>query len=201
MTVPKAVVFDLGKVLVDFDYSIAARRIASRGRMGADAILRFIDQTALLHRYETGLLSNEEFYREVCVATGFGGNFAEFAATFGDIFSPIPAMVDFQASLRQRGVPTYILSNTNGLAVGHLREHFPFFNTFDGYVLSYEHRVMKPDPKIYELVEREAGRRGSELLYLDDRAENTAAGAARGWQVIVHESPEQTLAEARELGL
>jgi HAD superfamily hydrolase (TIGR01509 family) len=200
-TVPKVVAFDLGKVLVDFDYGLAARRIAARSKLNPDGVRKYIDGSALLFRYETGLISSEEFYREVSAATGFCGDFAEFALLFADIFFPIPPMVEFQAALRKRGFPSYILSNTNDLAVTHIRRRFPFFSNFDGYVLSYEHGVMKPDPKIYEIVERDARCRNTEILYLDDRPENTATAASRGWQVIVHESPEKTLEAVRNLGL
>ena len=53
---------------------------------------------------------------------------------------------------------------------------------------------MKPDPKIYEALEKLTGRRGAEILYIDDRPENVAGGAARGWQTILHETPEETRA-------
>jgi methionine salvage enolase-phosphatase E1 len=89
----------------------------------------------------------------------------------------------------------------NNDAVGHIRRNFPFFANFDGYILSYEHGAMKPNEKLYEVVERASGRRGAEILYLDDRPENIAAGAARGWQVILQESPEKTLAEIDKRGL
>jgi FMN phosphatase YigB (HAD superfamily) len=60
---------------------------------------------------------------------------------------------------------------------------------------------MKPDAKLYEVVESKTGARGAEILYLDDRPENIAAGAERGWQVILQESPEKTRAAVERLGL
>ncbi len=60
---------------------------------------------------------------------------------------------------------------------------------------------MKPDMKLYEVVERQADRRHQEILYVDDRPENVAAGAARGWQVILQETPEKTFAAVEKLGL
>jgi len=60
---------------------------------------------------------------------------------------------------------------------------------------------MKPDASLYEVVERESARRGAEILYLDDRPENIAAGAARGWQVILQETPEKSRAAVQQLGL
>jgi 2-haloacid dehalogenase len=198
---PNVVVFDLGKVLVDFDYSIAARRLAGRGKLLADEIRNFIDNSPLLFRYETGLLTREQFYREVCSATGFSGDLNEFGSFFADIFVPIEPMVELHAALRERGLPTYIFSNTNDLAVGHIRRNFPFFGKFDGYILSYEHGAMKPDARLYEVVEKESGRRQAEILYLDDRPENIAAGAARGWQVILQESVEKSRSAIEALGL
>ena len=114
---------------------------------------------------------------------------------------PIEPMVNLQAALRQGGLPAYVFSNTNELAVEHIRRSFPFYANFDGYILSYQHGAMKPDARLYEVVERQSAHRGAEILYLDDRPENVAAGAARGWQVILHQTPAQTQAAIRKLGL
>ena len=201
MIVPKAVVFDLGKVLVDFDYSIAARRIAARGTMPIGEIAQYINQSSIFVQYETGNVSTAQFYDEVRRVTGFRGDLAEFSGCFADIFVAIEPMVRLQAELRRKGLGAYVFSNTNELAAGHIKRNFPFYANFDGYILSYEHGSMKPDAKLYEVVESESGRQKAELLYLDDRPENVAAGAARGWQVILHETSEKSLAAVRKLGL
>ena len=60
---------------------------------------------------------------------------------------------------------------------------------------------MKPDPKIYEALEALTGKRGAEILYLDDRPENVEAGAARGWQVILQTDPEKSRRAIEQLGL
>ena len=200
-TPPEIVVFDLGKVLVDFDYGIAARRIAGKGRLAADEVQRFIDHSPLLFRYETGQINQEQFYREVCAVTGFSGAIEEFGGFFADIFTPIEAMVELHARLRDRRVPTFILSNTNDLAVGHIRRNFPFFANFNGYVFSYEHGVMKPDQRIYQVVERMSGATGEKILFLDDRKENAEAATARGWRVIHHHAPEETIAALQQMNM
>ena len=110
-------------------------------------------------------------------------------------------MVQLQATLRQRGLPAYIFSNTNELAAEHIRRSFPFYANFDGYVLSYQHGAMKPDGRLYEVVEGQSARRGAAILYLDDRPENVAAGTARGWLAILHETPEKSRAAIQKLGL
>jgi len=198
---PSVVVFDLGKVLVDFDYTIAAKKIASKGKLMAEKIYEFIALSPLLLKYETGLISREDFFGSVCEATGYCGDIEEFGSFFADIFTPIDPMVELHTALRQARIPTYIFSNTNDLAISHIRKNFPFFNNFDGYILSYEVGAMKPDAKIYEALEKMAGKRGPDVLYLDDRLENVSAGAARGWQVILQETPEKTLEAIRKLGL
>src|SRR5262245_17577856 len=176
---PEAVVFDLGKVLVDFDYSVAARRIAERGAVAPDAVQKFLDHSPLLFRYETGHINRQQFFDEVRRFSGFKGSIDEFAEFFADIFTEIPPMIGLHRRLRDARVPVYIFSNTNDLAIGHIRRNFPFFAKFDDFVLSYEHGAMKPDAKLYEVVERITGRHGEQLLYLDDRLENVEAGRAR----------------------
>lgn len=198
---PEAVVFDLGKVLLDFDYSIAVRKLGARSRKAAVEITDFLLRTPVMAQYETGLLSDQGFYEAVCQGTGYTGKLEEFAASFGDIFTPIEPMVQWQGALRARRIPTFIFSNTNTMAVDFIRRTFPFFSCFDGYILSYEHRAMKPAARIYEVVEETTGCRGAQLLYIDDREENTTAGAARGWQTILHTSPATTLDQAGKLGL
>jgi HAD superfamily hydrolase (TIGR01509 family) len=186
------VAFDLGKVLVDFDYHIAVSRIAARSKLPPDGIKTFLGCSCAIIDYECGRLTREEFYEQARKATGFRGTIEEFGDFFADIFTEIPPMIELHAGLRRRGIPTYIFSNTNDLAVEHIRRNFPFFRNFDGYIYSYEVGAMKPEAKIYEVLEKLAGRHGADIVYLDDRPENAAAGAARGWRTILHETPEKT---------
>jgi FMN phosphatase YigB (HAD superfamily) len=201
MIVPSVVVFDLGKVLVDFDYGIAARKIAQACGMDAFAVKKVLDQSPLLIQLETGLMTDEQFYQKVCAGTGFKGCYEDFCGTFADIFWEIEPMIALHQTLRAKGVPTYLFSNTNGIAIRHIRERFSFYPKFDAHILSYEHGCMKPDAPIYEVVERLSGRIGQEIFYLDDRAENIEGGAKRGWQAHVHRAPSETIALAKRLGL
>ncbi|HKS37186.1 MAG TPA: HAD family phosphatase [Verrucomicrobiae bacterium] len=201
MAPPEAVIFDLGKVLVDFDYSIAAHRIAARARMTAPDIQASIDHSPLLFRFETGRMSREEFFAEVRSTTGFDGTLQEFTESFADIFTPIEPMVRLHSELRRAGIPTFIFSNTNELAVGHIRSRFPFFGDFDGYILSYEHGSMKPDDALYDVVEATTGRRGASLLYFDDRLENVKTASGRGWRAVHHISPDESRKAAQQAGL
>lgn len=194
------VVFDLGKVLLDFDYTIPARRIAefSDAPLGAAGFLAA--NAPLLVRYESGLINTTQFCDEMRRAIRFTGNAETFSEIFADIFSPIEPMLQLHSALRAQGVRTFIFSNTNDLHISHIRKRYPFFASFDGYILSYEHGAMKPDAKLYEVVERETGCSGGEIIYFDDRAENVAAGTARGWNAILHETPEKSRAALERFG-
>ena len=198
---PKCVIFDLGKVLVDFDYAISSQKIAAKSNSSAAEVQKLIDHSPLLFSYETGQIDKTEFYRQVCKLTGYRGRQEEFEPEFSDIFSEITPMTQLQAQLRQAGVPTFILSNTNDMAVGHIRRTFPFFSNFDAYILSFEQKVMKPHVGIYEITEHITRHRPEEIVYIDDRAENLAPAAARNWKVIHHRSPEETISVLKTLGL
>ena len=68
---PGIVVFDLGKVLVDFDYSIAVSRIAGRSRLTPSEVEHFFFHSPLLVDYESGRLTRQEFFDQARQATGF----------------------------------------------------------------------------------------------------------------------------------
>lgn len=199
--IPKVVAFDLGKVLVDFDWHLGARRLAAHSKVSAADLPELFDSWPPLMHFETGHITKEQFFEEARRRTGFAGSLADFDAAFSDIFQEIPAMVALNETLRQRGVPTYIFSNTNELHYDHIRRRFPFFGHFDGYVVSSKSGAMKPDARIYQAVEERTGRRGAEILYLDDKAENIAAGLARGWQALHHTTPETSRAFVEQVGL
>lgn len=201
MVTPRTLIFDLGKVLLDFDYGIAIRRLVPRCRVDLEALRRTLTQDSLLLEYESGRRSTPEFFSEVQRLTGYAGTIEEFRHVFGDIFTPIEPMVRLHAEAHARGVPTYLFSNTNELAITFVRARFPFMRQFDGQILSYEVKAMKPEPPMYELAERMSGFRGPEIFYVDDRAENVEAGWQRGWQGIVHQDPAQTRSALVRLGV
>jgi HAD superfamily hydrolase (TIGR01509 family) len=198
---PAAVIFDLGKVLLDFDYDIAVGRLARDSDVSPDAIRGLLGAQGLLERYESGRLSSEAFHAALRAGTGYRSGYAAFRAVFADIFSPIDPMVALHGRLRERGVPTYILSNTNEIAIAHIREAYAFFGDFDGYIYSYEQGALKPGEPLYRAAERVAGRSGADLFYVDDRAENVEAALRLGWRAVLHEDPPRTLAAARAAGL
>jgi putative hydrolase of the HAD superfamily len=194
----KAVVFDLGKVLVDFDYGIAARELARQSKISVEKIRKVIDQSPLLFRYESAQMTTQEFFEEVCRQIGYHGTFEEFTASFADIFTEIPKMIALHRELRAARFPIFVLSNTNEIAVSHIRRNFPFFKKFSGYILSYEQGVLKPKDRIYQITEKITGCRNGEILFLDDKIENIGSACRRGWRTVLHRSPEESIGAVRK---
>ena len=153
---PKVVVFDLGKVLVDFNYSIAVRRFADRSEAGLERVQELVN-SPIQFDYESGLITTDEFFAAVRDGAGFRGNRAEFVEIFADIFSPMERMIPFFDRVKVAGIPTCVFSNTNEIAIGHIRDRFSFYSRFDGYVLSFEEKGMKPGEPIYRVVEQRTG--------------------------------------------
>ncbi len=198
MNRPKAVVFDLGKVLLDFDYGRAAHGLAALSSATAPEIRAALDQSPLLHEYETGLLSTRDFFAEAASRIGFKGDQEAFAARFADIFTPIDDMIALHAELRLAGIPTFVFSNTNELAIAHIRRNYAFYREFTGHVLSYEETAMKPTTRIYQAVEKVTWLKGADLLYIDDRPENIEEGRRRGWRTLLHVDAAETIGEVRK---
>ncbi len=198
---PKVIVFDLGKVFLEFDYMKGAVGIARSAKLPPEDIIRVISGHPALIAYETGRISTDEFFRVMCDVTGFQGSPEEFFEHFTNVFIPVEEMIDFNEQLRAKGYRTYILSNTNQVTVEHIRRSYPFFSHFDGYVFSYECGVMKPDPAIYQAMERLAGVSGEEIFYVDDLPSNVEGARKLGWQAYVHESPTRTIQIAKMLGI
>ena len=151
--------------------------------------------------YESGLITTDEFFAAVRDGAGFRGNRAEFVEIFADIFSPMERMIPFFDRVKVAGIPTCVFSNTNEIAIGHIRDRFSFYSRFDGYVLSFEEKGMKPDEPISRVVEQRTGESGDAILYIDDRPENIAAGEARGWRCVQHSDADGTRAAFRSFGL
>ena len=197
----KVVAFDIGKVLLDFDYRIFARRMAPLTGMDVSTLDALINQSALLAQYESGQLTTPEFFAVVKKETGFDGTETDFGAFFENIFTPIDEVIALHEAVSANGLPTFTFSNTNELAVLHISATYDFWPRFTGHVLSYEAKSLKPEPEIYGVLEQTTGCSGGEIAYIDDRPENIEAGRARGWRVIHHQTPAQTRAALEALAV
>ena len=187
------VIFDLGKVLLDFDFAIAAKELARYSPQEEEQILESINQSPLLHTFERGDWSEAQFFQKLSVECRLEASLEELKKGFAEIFTPVPSMVEFMESLKERGIPVMVFSNTNVTAVDYIRAAFPFFERFDAYCLSYEHGCMKPDTTLYGVAQLMTRCTPGNLLFLDDRAENVHAARQMGWSAIHHQAPENSI--------
>lgn len=198
MQTPEVVVFDLGKVLLDFDYDIAIRRFAERSDVGIDKVRELIN-SSVQYDYESGKITTDEFFSYVRNGAGFQGGRSEFVDFFSDIFSPMEMMLNFFKRVKKAGLPVCVFSNTNEIAIQFISKQYSFYDDFDFYVLSFQEKGMKPYEPIYRVVEKKTMKSGEAILYIDDRLENIETGNRLGWQTVLQNDEVCSIAKAEKL--
>lgn len=169
----KAVIFDLGNVLIDFDHRIAARKIALYCDKNPREIYDFFFDSELTALFESGKISAQDFFKEIKEILNLTLNYHEFLPIWNDIFflSEKNYAVYHLAKELVKGYEIAILSNINILHFNYLKDNFPVFEAFHRLFLSFELKLSKPDPLIYtralEILELTPG----EVFYTDDRPE------------------------------
>lgn len=179
----KFVFFDLGNVLVHFDHEIAVQSVAQLSGHERAVVKDAIFTSGLQDQLETGLISSSQFAQNVITKLACQLDELPLLDAISAIFTPNEPIVVVLEQLKRAGVPMAVLSNTCEPHWGWLlKQNWPVIgNWFDFYVLSYEARSMKPDSVIYQVSEQRSGRAAEHLFFTDDRADNVAAAAARGW--------------------
>jgi putative hydrolase of the HAD superfamily len=197
----EAVIFDIGNVLLKFDYMVAARRL-----MALNGVKELPDREPIVvakAALERGEIDRAEFLRLVRPAFAHGGSDADFLAIWEDIFEENEPMTQLAMQLEERGVPIYLLSNISCIHHEYAFRRYPAFQSFRDAVFSYKAGALKPDPRIYEIAIAQFGVEAARTLFIDDLEENIAAARLLGLQGLVydhrdHEAAELTL---RELGV
>jgi glucose-1-phosphatase len=179
---PQAFLFDIGRVLVQFDFSLAFARLApltGEPLPEAETAIR-----ALLPALETGTLSTAEFLRRGSRLLGGEVTPHLFEEAYCGIFTLNAAMQPVVEKLAAN-FPLYLFSNTSELHERHLFRHYPVFRLFRGGIYSWRAGFMKPDPAIYTKAIALAGVPASHIAYIDDLPENIATGRSAG--LLSHE--------------
>ena len=177
------VYFDLGNVLVNFEHAIATRQLSELASCSFAESQWALFDSGLEIRYETGLVNSVEFVAEINRQLGTSLSEADVLEAVSAIFEPNIAILRGLRHIKASGVAIGLLSNT---CAGHWewikrRRWATVEGWFDPIVLSYEAKLMKPDKAIYLHCEQLCGFSGSQIFFTDDRAENIAAAALRGW--------------------
>jgi HAD superfamily hydrolase (TIGR01509 family) len=187
----RAILFDLGRVLLDFDHHRACQALAAVARrpgVTAEQVREFIFGTDLEPCYDRGQLTDEEFRARICQAFDIAVPAADFARRWADIFWEREGVLPYLAELKARGYWLALCSNTNSLHFEHLeREFAPYLQPLDHLFLSFRMGVRKPEAGYFEQVRehlRGLGIGPPEALFIDDLAANVEAAREHGFPAI-----------------
>lgn len=178
----RAVISDLGNVLLHFDHRLITQRLAALLPDGAWDEAHERQFWPLVHAFEHGTIGSDDFLREAAAVLRLSPALTreQFRDLWADIFWPNTEFIELLTRLRGK-VALVMLSNTNPLHVDFARERFPaLFSLFDATVFSYEEAAAKPDPAMFRAALRRAGTEADETLYFDDIAAYADAAAALG---------------------
>ena len=175
----KAFIFDIGNVLLPFDFSMALRRLQEK----SDAASLAHAMEPVKYAYETGRIGRAEFLEKMREALQYKGTEAELVAAWEDIFTEITAMGDLVRALHGR-YPLFLLSNTSDLHMDYVFKRYPVFGLFKDAVFSFRVKGFKPGREIYEIALRQFGVEAGETLFIDDMQANVDAALELGFHAI-----------------
>jgi len=199
----KVILFDLGRVLVDFDHLRAAERIAGFCSKTPRQIYDlFFESTATID-FEAGKISPQDFYLQVKQMLDLKLSYASFEPIWNDIFflSPKNRSVFGLVNNLRVNYKTALLSNINILHYEYLKQNFPVFGVFDKVFLSFQLGLIKPDKEIYNLVVRDLGVNPQEIFYTDDRPELVESAKSLGLRGCVFTNFNQLISELKDQGI
>lgn len=193
----RTVIFDLGMVLVTFDWNLAIPRFAARSGGDTARVVEFL-QHPFHEQFERSALSEAEFFRRGQELMGFQGTQAEFKQYWNEIFTEIPSSIRLLRVFADR-LPVFALSNTNPWHADYLEARFDWLRLFDERIYSFAVGARKPDPAIYRYALGRAGTAPQHALMVDDRAENIEAARALGMPTLHVTSPAEFERQALRL--
>jgi putative hydrolase of the HAD superfamily len=197
----KVICFDLGKVIVDFDYAVAIRELMKATSLSLAEVTAVLSNNSFINEYETGKISTVEFFRLVSHRLRLEVPLETFKQLWGNMFLPQPLLSEsFLQSLKKR-YRLILLSNTNEIHFEFVEERYPILGHIEERVLSYQVGCMKPDEKIYHTAVAKADVAPEEILFTDDRQENIDAARAIGIQAIQFQSEGQLKRDMKLLGV
>lgn len=179
---PSAALFDIGNVILFFDFGKAARKIESLCPFSAEEIFQKVQP--LTPPLERGELTPGEFFDHASQRIGYQGDRDFLRESFEDIFELNQPVVDWIEELDADGVPLFLLSNTNGIHVPFFESNYEVFSRFQGRIYSHEVGTMKPDREIYRITIETLGIDPAQTIYIDDLPENCEAGIEAGLQAL-----------------
>ncbi|MCP5094737.1 MAG: HAD family phosphatase [Chloroflexi bacterium] len=181
----KAVIFDLGRVLVHYNH---AQTLAALSTYTTNHGAKLIEPNSeMIKQLGRGKINGRSFYQFLVLQAEFTANYDTFVTTFTSTLARNETALDFALNLNARpDITVGIISNTNQVHATWLHKQIPELKQFDSLILSNEVGLQKPDPAIFELSLRELGVTAVNAIFIDDIAENIAGAVAIGMHGVQH---------------
>ncbi len=197
----RAVISDLGKVILWFDNSIFYRKMTAYCPYSVEDIRQIVQGSAeFIILFDTGKITPGEFYARAVAKLEARVGYDDFFAAYRDVFSLNQPALDVLKKLTGK-CRLILLSNTDVVRFAFIKSRFPEILIFDDYVLSFEVGFMKPHPEIYQQALRRAGADTKEAVLIDDLEENIRGAEALGLSGILYKRDTDLEKELRALGL
>jgi FMN phosphatase YigB (HAD superfamily) len=187
----KTVIFDLGKVIIPFDFKRGYQGLEQVCGYPAAEIPRRIATTDLVQRFESGLVDPKDFVEQLSRVLDLRINYDQFCQIWSSIFLPDPLIPESLLEGLSKRYRLLLLSNTNAIHFDMLEKSYPLLRHFHHMVLSYRVGAMKPDPAIFREAIARAECRPDECFFTDDIADYVAAAKREGIDAVQFESRAQ----------
>jgi len=178
------VVFDLGNVLLPFDYSKAINHFNNLKPKLGDRFSKLYQENYHIHRdFESGKITRDEFLKTMVHWLENSIDGKTFCKVFSDIFTLNEDVISLLPQIKEN-YKLVLLSNTNEIHKEYGYEHYEFLKNFDKLFLSHEVGAIKPEEKIYRTVEEYTQKPSAEHLFIDDIIEYVNGAKKCGWDAI-----------------
>lgn len=183
----EAVIFDIGNVLTQWQPEAFYDRVIGQERRRA--LFAAVDLHKMNEDIDAGALFRATIYDWADRHPEWAAEVRMWYDRWIELATPrIEGSIALQRALRAKGVPVFALTNFGRHSFDEAMPKLDFLAEFDRHYVSGKMGVTKPDPRIYAMVEADCGIAPNRLLFADDRADNIAAAAARGWRTHQFES-------------
>lgn len=187
----EALLFDLGKVLIDFNFETGVQALHGACSISRDRLEEVLWDEMWIRRYERGEISTGEFHSYLRDTAELQMDLPAFCGVWSSVFLPGLLVSEELIAALKKKYPLILVSNTNEAHFEFVRTRYPVVDYFDQHVLSYEVGALKPDRKIFEYAIRVSGCRPDSLFFTDDREENILA--AREFGIHSHQFKTEPL--------
>jgi len=195
------IVFDLGNVLIPFDYTRVIKHFNELSAGLGDKFTKLYQENYNLHReFEKGNIPLDKFLSTMTEWLEHKVTGEEFCRVFSDIFTRNQDVIDLLPKLKKNYM-ICLLSNTNEIHEKYGYNNDEFLKTFDKLFLSHKVGAVKPEEKIYRTVENFTGKPPSEHLFIDDVAEYVQGAKNCGWDAIQFTGYENLIAGLKTRGV